>query len=351
MIGVWTEMNFQSQLIFAETFPFEQFDLEKDLLILDAVVDRQMPEIAKKFRYVYCVQAGESLKNLSTFAEHVEKVLELWNQPLSRQSRIISCGGGSVGDFSGFLASILKRGLRLSQCPTTWLSAIDSAHGGKTALNVNSVKNQVGTFYPAESVVLVKDLLFMQNEERAREGLSEMIKISLVHQPSFFNDLKIEKNLSQLIWKHLETAIRAKNQIVELDPLETKGLRKILNLGHTLGHVIESHYQASHGESVQQGLYFAIEWSSKCGLLPDAQRDLLFKKFHELGCRSWLESTDFKPMPAQDAIRLAMQDKKMNQKAQIDFVFLTEIGLAKVIPVSIDDFIFEAQRQGWVQDV
>ncbi|MBY0383725.1 3-dehydroquinate synthase, partial [bacterium] len=335
-------MNFQSQLVFADTFPFAQFDLEKDLLILDSVVDRQMPEIAKKFRYVYRVQAGESLKNLSAFADHVEKVLELWNQPLSRQSRIVSCGGGSVGDFSGFLASILKRGLRLCQCPTTWLSAIDSAHGGKTALNVNSVKNQVGTFYPAESVVLVKDLLFMQNEERAREGLSEMIKISLVHQPSFFNDLKIEKNLSDLIWKNLELAIRAKNQIVEQDPLETKGLRKILNLGHTLGHVMESYYQVSHGESVQQGLYFAIEWSSKCGLLPDSHRDSIFRKFHELGSQSWLEKTDFQPMPARETVRLAMQDKKMNQKAQIDFVFLSEVGVAKVIPVSIDDLIFEA---------
>lgn len=351
MIGVWTEMNFQSQLVFAETFPYAQFDLEKDLLILDSVVDRQMPEIAQKFRYVYRVQAGESLKSLSAFADHVEKVLELWNQPLSRQSRIVSCGGGSVGDFSGFLASILKRGLRLCQCPTTWLSAIDSAHGGKTALNVNSVKNQVGTFYPAESVVLVKELLFMQNEERAREGLSEMIKISLVHQPSFFSDLKIEKNLSDLIWKNLEPAICAKNLIVAQDPLETQGLRKILNFGHTLGHVIESYYHTSHGESVLQGLYFAIEWSAKCGLLPDMQRDLIFKKFHELGLLTWLDKNDFKPMPAQEAIRLAMQDKKMNQKAQIDFVFLSEVGVAKVIPVSIDDFIFEAQRQGWIKDV
>ncbi len=345
--------NFASQISFSEHFPLPSFDLEKDLLIIDELVDQQMPGLSKNFRYVYRVQAGESLKSLSTFAVHVENVVELWDQPLSRQSRIVSCGGGSVGDFSGFLASILKRGLRLVQCPTTWLSAIDSAHGGKTALNVKSVKNQVGTFYPAEHIILVKDLLFMQNQERAREGLSEMIKISLIHQPSFFQELTLhsEVSLGELIWRHLEKAIQAKNQIVMQDPYETKGVRKILNLGHTLGHVIESYYQVSHGESVLQGLYFAIEWSAKIGLLSEAQRELIFKHFTELGLSCWLDKSAFQPMPVTQVTKLVAQDKKMNAQAQIDFVFLTEIGTAKVIPVSIHDLVFEAQRQGWAQDV
>jgi 3-dehydroquinate synthase len=345
--------NFASQISFSEHFPLPSFDLEKDLLIIDELVDQQMPGLSKNFRYVYRVQAGESLKSLSTFAVHVENVVELWDQPLSRQSRIVSCGGGSVGDFSGFLASILKRGLRLVQCPTTWLSAIDSAHGGKTALNVKSVKNQVGTFYPAEHIILVKDLLFMQNQERAREGLSEMIKISLIHQPSFFQELTLhgEVSLGELIWCHLEKAIQAKNQIVMQDPYETKGVRKILNLGHTLGHVIESYYQVSHGESVLQGLYFAIEWSAKIGLLSETQRELIFKHFTELGLSCWLDKSTFQPMPVSQATKLVAQDKKMNAQAQIDFVFLTEIGMAKVIPVSVHDLIFEAQRQGWAQDV
>lgn len=345
--------NFASQISFSDHFPLSSFDLEKDLLIIDELVDQQMPSLSQNFRYVYRVQAGESLKSLSAFALHVEQVLELWNQPLSRQSRILSCGGGSVGDFSGFLASILKRGLRLVQCPTTWLSAIDSAHGGKTALNVNSIKNQVGTFYPAEQVVLVKELLFMQNQDRAREGLSEMLKMSLVHQPSFFNDLRLQNasTLGDLIWRNLEKAIQAKNQIVLQDPYETKGLRKILNLGHTLGHVIESFYQVSHGESVLQGLYFAIEWSAKVGLLPEGQRELIFKRFTELGLSCWLDKSKHQAMPASEVTRLVAQDKKMNAQSQIDFVFLTEIGRAQVIPVSIHDLVFEAQRQGWAQDV
>ncbi len=346
-----TATSFSSQISLHEQFPFDIFELEKDLIIIDTTVDQHFPEIGKKFRYVYRVQAGESLKNLSTFAMHVESVLELWLEPLSRESRIISCGGGSVGDFSGFLASILKRGMRLTQCPTTWLSAIDSAHGGKTALNVRSVKNQVGTFYPAENVVLVKELLFVQNDERAREGLSEMLKMALIYQPTFLQELNSENGLSATIWQNLQKTIQAKNQIVELDPFETKGLRKILNFGHTLGHVIESHYQVSHGESVLQGLYFAVDWSAKIGLLPEARREMIFKKFTELGLRSWLDRSDFKPMPAQEVLRLAMQDKKMNAQAQIDFVFLGDLGEAKVIPVSLRDLVFEAQRQGWAEDV
>jgi 3-dehydroquinate synthase len=343
--------SFSSRLKLSEKFPFEIFDLEKDLIIIDATVDQHFPDIGKKFRYVYRVQAGESLKNLSTFAAHVESVLELWTEPLSRQSRIISCGGGSVGDFSGFLASILKRGLLLTQCPTTWLSAIDSAHGGKTALNVRAVKNQVGTFYPAENIVLVKELLFTQNDERAREGLSEMLKMALISQSTFLQDLKLEQRLSMMIWQNLQKAIQAKNQIVEQDPFETQGLRKILNFGHTLGHVIESHYKVSHGESVLQGLYFAVDWSAKIGLLPEARREMIFKKFTELGLRSWLDKSDFKPMPAQEVLRLAMQDKKMNAQAKIDFIFLSDLGEAKVIPVSLRDLVFEAQRQGWAEDV
>jgi 3-dehydroquinate synthase len=346
-------MNFISQLVFAETFPLESFDLDKDLLIIDSVVDQQIPELAKRFRYVYRVQAGESLKSLSSFANHVEQVLEKWNEPLSRQSRIISCGGGSVGDFSGFLASILKRGLRLSQCPTTWLSAIDSAHGGKTALNVKSVKNQVGTFYPAETVVLVKELLFIQNQERAREGLSEMIKIALINQPSFFMELtlKPQQTVADLIWQNLERAIVAKNNIVLKDPYETTGFRKILNFGHTLGHALESFYQVSHGESVQQGLYFAIEWSAKCGLLPESQRELIFRKFTEWGLSCWLEQTTFKPMPLEKLKYLLLQDKKINGQGLLDFVFLKELGEAKVIAVTIHDLLFEAQRQGWTRDL
>ncbi len=346
-----TAVPFSSQLKLSEQFPFEIFDVEKDLIIIDATVDQHFPDIGKKFRYVYRVQAGESLKNLSTFAAHVENVLELWTEPLSRQSRIISCGGGSVGDFSGFLASILKRGLRLTQCPTTWLSAIDSAHGGKTALNVRAVKNQVGTFYPAENVVLVKDLLFTQNDERAREGLGEMLKMALICQPPFLQDLKLEKGLSLMIWQNLQKAIQAKNQIVEQDPFETQGLRKILNFGHTLGHVFESHFQVSHGESVLQGLYFAVDWSAKIGLLPESRREMIFKKFTELGLRSWLDKSDFKPMPGHEVLRLAMQDKKMNAQAKIDFIFLSDLGEAKVIPVSLRDLVFEAQRQGWAEDV
>ncbi len=345
--------QFDSQLVFAETFPFELFDIEKDLLIIDDIVAQKRPQLCDKFRFVYRVQAGESLKSLTTFAEHVEKVLELWNLPLSRQSRIISCGGGSVGDFSGFLASVLKRGLRLTQCPTTWLASIDSAHGGKTALNVKAIKNQVGTFYPAETVLLVKDLLFMQGEERAQEGLSELLKVALVSQSSFFNELQLrpQEILADLIWSNLEKAIRAKNTIVAQDPYETKGQRKILNFGHTLGHAIESYYQASHGESVQQGLYFAVEWSSKCGLLPEAQREAIFSKWTALGLSCWLNRENFRPMPTKDLIFFLKQDKKMNAQEQIDFIFLKNFGEAQVIPVTVRDLVFEAQRQGWVRDV
>ena len=151
--------NFSSELQYKDQLDTNDFSLEQDLIVVDRILENQLKDFLNSFSHVYFVDAGEPLKNIEHFSNHVKNILETWGSQISRDHRIISIGGGSVGDFSGFVASVLKRGVQLTHVPTTWLSAVDSAHGGKTALNVGGVKNQVGSFYPADTVFLVKEIL------------------------------------------------------------------------------------------------------------------------------------------------------------------------------------------------
>jgi len=343
--------NFKSEIVIQESFPHAAFAPEKDLLI----VDEKLAARFSNWSYVYSVKGGEELKDLRNFPTHVEKILALWKQPISRQSRVVAVGGGSVGDFAGFFASVLKRGVVFEQCPSTWLSAIDSAHGGKTALNAvdgnNQIgKNQIGTFYPAKRVFLVREILASQPEARAMEGLGELFKAALL-------DKKLYANLqsggfsdaTHTLWKNLETAIAVKYNIVLEDPYETKGLRKFLNLGHTMGHVLESAHGIPHGESVMQGLFFAIEWSHQRGYLSKASLESAKGVMQRMGFKAGPASATFKPVSAQQTLALVMQDKKMTADARIDFVFLRDIGEPAVYPVSTEEILMEAFRQGWAK--
>ncbi len=138
--------------------------MKNNLLIYDRKLDI-IPAFKKwrrQYSLVYPVSAGEQLKALEKFPQHIQKILKLTQDIPSRELSIVAAGGGSVLDFAGFVASTLKRGVKFISVPTTWLAAIDASHGGKTALNVGGTKNQIGTFYPAEQILLKKEFLFAQ---------------------------------------------------------------------------------------------------------------------------------------------------------------------------------------------
>ena len=142
----------KTQLQFYSKWPSAQgLQPKRSLIIVDQKV-RKHPALQKwlqKFPFVYTVEAGETLKQIENFPGHIEKILKISQSISERPLQIICIGGGSVGDFAGFVASVFKRGVDLVQIPSTWLSAVDSAHGGKNALNSKSAKNQIGTFHPA----------------------------------------------------------------------------------------------------------------------------------------------------------------------------------------------------------
>ena len=208
------------------------------------------------------IKAGEQHKNLQT-------VQRIWRTMMKhhadRNALIINLGGGVVTDLGGFAASTYKRGIKFINIPTTLLAMVDAAIGGKTGIDFGGGKNQIGTFAEAEEVIIDPVFLETLPQREICSGLAEMLKYGFVADPNLLN-VNLE-NYQQYITHCGEI----KREIVMQDPTE-KGLRKVLNFGHTLGHAIESHcltkdYPLLHGEAVALGVLGAL-WLSvrQCGL-------------------------------------------------------------------------------------
>lgn len=327
------------------------FKPEKYLIVCDRTVEKS-PEVKKwlkDFAYVYSVRGGEDLKDLSSLGDHVKKIMKLVTPFPVRGLCVVALGGGTVGDFTGFVASILKRGVPLIQIPTTLLAAMDSAHGGKTALNIGGFKNQVGTFYAADAVLIVRSLFEGLPELQIRSASGELAKMALIEGGELFASLKNFRPDLDFIWEHLPSAIEAKYRWVEKDPFERSGERQVLNLGHSLGHPLESYYGIPHGIAVAQGLVFALQWSQHQGYLPVASEtealDLL------TGPMGFLKPKEFakkhRVMSRSRLMRLVSEDKKLTDTRSMNFVFLENIGAPFRKKMTLESFLTETQRQGW----
>ncbi len=314
----------------------------RSILIFDQILLEQpaLKNWIGQFHFQYPVQAGEPLKAISSFPKHMENILKISTQIEKGPLQIIAVGGGSVGDFSGFVASVLKRGVELVQIPSTWLSAIDSSHGGKTALNVGGFKNQIGTFYQASEIIMCQTLLQGQGPQRLDEALGEALKISLIDGlPLWKRFSKMPKWNEKVCWKLLPDLIAAKYKVVSKDPFEKKGLRHVLNLGHTLGHLFESQLQVSHGKAVLLGLRFATEWGLHLEILK-----LNFKEEVE----SYLPSMNVYHdhlMQLKDLDLGLKTDKKKNAAGKIRFIFFKSPGKFLIQEKSVQAIVGEVERQ------
>ncbi|MGZ3774940.1 MAG: 3-dehydroquinate synthase family protein [Bdellovibrio sp.] len=341
----------KSTLIFTTDFPKLHVLGEELLLIYDEILPQKsvaFKKWLKQFPLKYSVQAGESLKAVEAFPRHISEIVKLSEKASSRNLTLIVVGGGSVGDFGGFVASVLKRGVKLIHMPSTWLAAIDSAHGGKTALNVGATKNQIGTFYPAEKIVLVRSLLFSQPESRTFEGFGELLKISLISGGSLWTQLSEEKEVnSVLLWKYLAKAIEEKYKVVQRDPEEKSGYRHILNLGHTVGHILEVYHQLPHGIAVNYGLDFALRWSAAKKIMSSVNLNELYQKPVIGYLLSPLRDDlfDVKESVFKDFKSLLLKDKKKTTSIKLRFVFLKKPGQCIVQEVTVDEILMEICRQ------
>lgn len=341
----------QSKVIYTDHLP-ELKSLGTECLV---IFDKHLLKVSKNFKkwlsgteLKYGVDAGEGLKDVQSFPRHILQITELTQKTSARHLTVVVVGGGSVGDFGGFVASVLKRGVRLVMIPSTWLAAVDSGHGGKTALNVGRLKNQIGTFYPASRIYLCRNLLEAQDPARVFEAFGEMLKIALLSGGRFWAQFSREKDLTaEVLWKYLPQAVKAKYAVVQKDPYEKSGHRHILNFGHTVGHALEVLHDLPHGVAINYGMDFSLRWGQRkkimssqsvrelerapiMGYLLSATRDQLFSSKAD-----YLRS--FKSQ--------LMGDKKKTKDQTVRFIFLKKPGQPVIKEVAIDDILIEACTQ------
>lgn len=218
---------------------------QSHFFIVDRKVNSLYPNLFRHCLNLYLVDAGEDLKSLANY----ERILDLLlKSKIDRSSHIVAVGGGTVSDFTGFIAATILRGISWSVIPTTLLSMVDAAIGGKTGLNHNSGKNLIGAFHFPKEIISSEKFLGTLEKEELESGAGEVIKYAFLDK-EIFNQLLKGKISTQIIQKCIDTKIG----IISKDPLE-KDIRKVLNLGHTWGHAIEKQFSISHGKSVLFGL-------------------------------------------------------------------------------------------------
>jgi 3-dehydroquinate synthase len=216
--------------------------------------------------------AGEATKSWMHLSALVDDLLE---RGVERSTSIVALGGGVIGDLVGFAASILKRGCRFIQVPTTLLSQVDSSVGGKTAINTAAGKNLVGAFHQPALVLIDPTVLDTLPVREVKAGYAEVVKYGLLGDFAFFE--WCETHAAALLSgdrdaqiKAIEASVRAKAAIVEADERETEDKRALLNLGHTFGHALEAEMGFSdrllHGEGVAAGMALAFRFAASQGL-------------------------------------------------------------------------------------
>ena len=267
--------------------------------------------------------AGEKNKNLSTCEELWTK---LCKYGVDRSSLIINLGGGVVTDLGGFVASTFLRGIQFINMPTTLLSMVDASIGGKTGIDLNNIKNQIGVINNPTMVIIDSEFLETLPLEEMKSGFSEMIKHSLITGITYWEAIKSTNIISFLPEICFYNSILIKSKIVDDDPYE-KGLRKVLNYGHTVGHAIETfclntdnRKDLTHGHSIALGM--VIEgYLSTIKLNFDKKLNSEINHFLLLN----FEKNIFTEKEIEEIIRLMSFDKK-NKDGQINFVLLKEVG-------------------------
>lgn len=275
---------------------------------------------------IFCVPRGEAAKTLKT-AEGLYKKMN--RAHCDRSTLLLTLGGGSISDLGGFVAATYQRGLDVIHIPTTLLAQTDAALGGKTAVNLGSVKNQIGLFHQPLFIIVALDFLKTLSEREYRSGLSEIVKHAAIADASFFDFLSkktplLFKRDVKILEEALSRSIRIKLKIVTRDERE-KDERRLLNFGHTFGHALEMTSPGmTHGEAVALGMLTAADFSRQRGLCTEAAQVRLASLIRDLH----LLPKRLKINPKQ-ILKCIVLDKKREKKT-IHFVFLKTVGHAVV---------------------
>ena len=310
-------------------------------LYLDALLDG-LPDITSR---TLIVEDGERRKTVETMNAVITRLLE---ERFSRTCTLVALGGGVIGDVTGFAAACYQRGVSYVQVPTTLLAQVDSAVGGKTAVNHRLGKNMIGAFHQPVAVLSDTDVLASLPERELRAGVAEVIKYGLINDAQFFNWL--EDNMDGLLQRDaaclvhaIEVSCRNKAAIVSRDEREA-GLRAILNLGHTFGHAIETalNYETwLHGEAVAAGMSMAAHLSARTTGFPESD----VRRVNSLLEKAGLSIT-LPDKVSRGQLRELMAVDKKSRHGRLHLVLLEEIGRA-VVTAEFEEADLEATLESY----
>jgi 3-dehydroquinate synthase len=312
----------------------DQYSVQGIFILADSNTNIQcLPLLLQRFSqlsksHVIVIPTGEEHKNIATATAIWQ---ELNDQGALRSSLLLCLGGGVVTDMGGFVAATYKRGMDFALLPTTLLGMVDAAIGGKTALNLNGLKNQVGLFTTPKGVYLFPEFLKTLPERELASGFAEMIKHALISDKVHYGEL-LQCNLlkdadaDNLILR--SAAIKV--GVVESDPHEM-GRRKMLNFGHTIGHALETYSMQHdpepllHGEAIAAGIVCEAFISMRFLGLPESDLQSIsnFITWHFPHYR-------LKPSACNDLIAYMLKDKKIDSPGKINFSLLQTIGKSVV---------------------
>lgn len=268
------------------------------------------------------VDPGEENKN-------IDFCIGVWKTMLDfgadRKALMINLGGGVVTDMGGFAASTYKRGIDFIQIPTTLLAQVDASVGGKTGIDLDSVKNIIGTFTQPQAVFISSLFLKTLDDRQLKSGFAEVIKHGLIFDKDLFDKTALlgagEAALDEIVYR----SVSIKNEVITQDPTE-KGLRKILNFGHTIGHAVESYSlfhdgnPLLHGEAIALGMICEAYIASKINGLPTEELQAIVTRFDGLFERYPLQASAYPELLA------VMQNDKKNESKRLGFALLSRIG-------------------------
>ena len=295
-------------------------DLNRKVLV---VTDSGVPaEYAEKVRkqcrasVLVSLPQGEKSKTLENFAMLCRTMLE---NGFTRNDCAVAVGGGVVTDITGFAAASYMRGIAFYNVPTTLLAQTDASVGGKTAVDLDGVKNIVGAFWQPRGVLIDPEVLRTLDRRQFASGMAEIIKTAVCLDKPLFELIKnggAEQNIDRIIYE----SVRLKAEVVAADEKET-GLRRVLNFGHTVGHAVETLTGLLHGESVAVGMTYMCSDSVRAELLP-------VLKMYGLPTE-----TD---TPPEKLLEVLAHDKKSDGNA-VNAVFVNETGSFEIKKVTLAD--------------
>ena len=305
---------------------------DKVFIIVDTKVNYIIKNLVNNKKiFIIKINGSEKIKDFKYFHKISENLI---SKGINRNSCIISIGGGSIGDLTGFIASTILRGVKFILFPTTLLSQVDSSIGGKNGINSKNGKNLIGTFYQPDQVIIDPKILYSLSKRELKSGYAEVLKHALINDFSFFKFL--EKNYSRVFSLELKTleqiifkSISIKSKFVNNDTKElliNNNSRSILNFGHTFGHALETYYyynnKFTHGEAISIGMTIASKISYKLGYLNYDELKRIIRHFLDVGL-----PTKDKNMYKSQIFKIIKKDKK-NIINNINLVLLKKIGKA-----------------------